>query len=781
MHRYLSKILCVIIAAAILWGCSPIKHVPDGKYLLDHVDININDNEDITSKALANYLRQAPNHKVLGFARLQLATYSLAGKDSTKWYNRWLKRMGQPPVIYDSTLTEISRRQLKLALINAGYMDADVDVSTHNSGKKRMSVAYGIHTGKPHTIDSFMLEIPDSALNTLISGHPALSSIATGSRLDRNALEERRILTTNYLHNKGYYGFTKEQITFTADTARNEKATYLTMHVMPPRRSPADTTPDLSNRIHYIGKIIFVTDYNPTRSEKPLDFGIQDTTVYRGITVLDSPGHHYLRPSALDEKCFLTPGEPYDARLVERTYEALQQLSILNYINISMQPAGFKDGHPMLDAYILLSPTKKQSVSVELEGTNSEGDFGFGVGLTYQHRNIARGSQALTAKLRTSYESLSGTFNNIINDRYTEVAGEVAITFPKFEAPFLSKSFKQRMKANTEFSISGNYQERPEYTRIIAGAAWKYKFSRQGQRHTQMRHTFDFIDINYVYLPHSTINFLDSVAPTNPLVRYSYEDHLIMRMGYTFHRTNRRTPATATSRIASQPTVYALRASVEVAGNLLYAISALADRPKYDGAYKLFGTQFAQYVKAELDYSYTINTSSRTSIAMHGGIGFGYPYGNSRMIPFEKRFYAGGANGVRGWSVRSLGPGSYNSRNSVDNFINQCGDISLLLNLELRTKLFWVIEGALFVDAGNIWTVHNYQNQPGGLFRFDSFYKQIAAAYGLGIRFDFTYFLLRLDLGMKAHNPAKDQLRWPLLHPRWRRDATFHFAVGYPF
>ena len=141
MHRYLSKILCVIIAAAILWGCSPIKHVPDGKYLLDHVDININDNEDITSKALANYLRQAPNHKVLGFARLQLATYSLAGKDSTKWYNRWLKRMGQPPVIYDSTLTEISRRQLKLALINAGYMDADVDVSTHNSGKKRMSVA----------------------------------------------------------------------------------------------------------------------------------------------------------------------------------------------------------------------------------------------------------------------------------------------------------------------------------------------------------------------------------------------------------------------------------------------------------------------------------------------------------------------------------------------------------------------------------------------------------------------------------------------------------------
>ena len=151
------------------------------------------------------------------------------------------------------------------------------------------------------------------------------------------------------------------------------------------------------------------------------------------------------------------------------------------------------------------------------------------------------------------------------------------------------------------------------------------------------------------------------------------------------------------------------------------------------------------------------------------------------MGPFEKRFYAGGANGVRGWSVRTLGPGSYDSRNSVSDFINQCGDISLILNLEYRNKLFWVFEGALFIDAGNIWTIKNYPNQPGGFFSFKTFYKEIAAAYGIGLRMDFNYFLLRFDMGVKAHNPGKGQERWPIIHPRWGRDTSFHFSVGYPF
>ena len=282
-------------------------------------------------------------------------------------------------------------------------------------------------------------------------------------------------------------------------------------------------------------------------------------------------------------------------------------------------------------------------------------------------------------------------------------------------------------------------------------------------------------------LPRSTLNFIDEIAPDNPLLRYSYEDHFIMRMGYTFTRTNRRAPTATVNALAVQPVITNLRISAESAGNLLYAISNIAGQKRSDGVYKILGIQYAQYLKGEFDYSYTRNFNDRNSLSWHTGFGIAFPYGNSSMVPFEKRFYAGGANGVRGWGVRTLGPGAYDAHNSVTDFINQCGDIRLDLSLEYRARLFWVIEGALFVDAGNIWTIRDYSNQPGGVFKFNKFYKQLAAAYGLGIRLDFTYFLLRLDLGFKAHNPAMNQEPWPLFHPNWKRDANFHFSVGYPF
>ena len=237
-----------------------------------------------------------------------------------------------------------------------------------------------------------------------------------------------------------------------------------------------------------------------------------------------------------------------------------------------------------------------------------------------------------------------------------------------------------------------------------------------------------------------------------------------MSMGYRYYRTNKRIPSSLVRTYKLQPTVYTLRTSIETAGNLLYAISSLSNVRRHDGAYRVFGINYSQYVKAEVDYAVTRNINNRHSLAYHVGAGIGVPYGNSSVLPFEKRFYAGGANGVRGWGVRTLGPGSYDSRNSMTDFINQCGDIRLDMSVEYRAKLFWVLESGAFIDAGNIWTIHNYENQPGGMFHFDTFWKQIALAYGVGLRFDFSYFLLRLDLGIKAHNPAKGQQPWPIIH-----------------
>ncbi|WP_304747276.1 BamA/TamA family outer membrane protein [Duncaniella muris] len=752
--------------------------MPRGKYMLDDVSIEISGDKSVSSHDLINYLKQSPNHEVLGFWKLQLGTYNLSGKDSTKWYNRWVRRMGQAPVIYSQSLTDASVRQLRLALVNRGYLEAEVTADTMMMpAEKKIKVAYKINTGEPRRIAIIRHEIPDSAVRKLILADSAQFSIHPGDRFDRDNLDSERALITQRLREHGYYSFNKEYITFYADTSEFNKDVDLTLTVRAPRNSankpqPADST--TNHNIYYINKVYFVTSNSGYNSSSDI---AGDTVVYKDITVIYGKDH-YLKPGILQQKCFITPGSLYRASDVDRTYEALARLGILKSINIELVPTGSENGRHELDAYILLARSKKQSVTFDVEGTNSEGDFGFGLGATYQHRNLAKGSQLLTGRLRMNYESLSGKFNGLINDRYTEYAGEIGITFPKFEFPFASQSVKHKLNVDTEFALSFNYQERPEYTRIIAGAAWKYKWVN---RNNTRRHNFDLIDINYVYLPESTLDFLDQIAPDNPLLRYSYEDHFIMSMAYRYYYTNKRIPSSLLRKYTLQPRVYTLRASVETAGNLLYTISSLSNARKDNGSYNVFGINYSQYVKGEVDYAITRNFNQRHSLAFHAGAGIGVPYGNSTVLPFEKRFYAGGANGVRGWGVRTLGPGSYDSRNSVTDFINQCGDIRLDLSLEYRSKLFWVIEGGVFVDAGNIWTIRNYENQPGGMFHLDTFWKQIAAAYGLGLRFDFTYFLLRLDLGMKAHNPATGQERWPIVHPNWHRDATFHFAVGYPF
>lgn len=777
----LTGILLLLLVALAGGGCSSVRHVPDGSFLLDKVNIVIDDTVEVDRSELRNYLRQQPNHKVLGFAKLQLAMYNLSGRDTTKWYNRWVRRLGQPPVIYDAALTDASARQLRQAMINKGYMHATVDVDTFGrDDKKKMEVTYRVNAGAPHRIASVNYDIADTAMARLVLRDSTAFTLAVGDKFDRAALESERVLITERLRNHGYYAFAKDYITFIADTADNSLDVDLTMVINVPstaRKPLADNMIIMPDKRYVISRVVFMLGVKPKMT--PLDSLPADEVVhYRGITVAYCDGDRYLKPSILEEKCHLQAGSEYSAQAVQRTYEALAQLSIIKSINIEMKQLPAVDGVNYLEAVIYITRNKKQGITFELEGTNSEGDFGFGLGMDYRYRNLGRRSNMFNTKLRVNYESLSGDFTNLINNRYTEYAAETSITFPKFMFPFISRQTRLRSKASTEVSASFNYQQRPEYTRIIAGAAWKYRWSSHNGRR---RSTFDLLDINYVYLPESTIDFLNQIAPSNPLLRYSYEDHFIMRIGYSYYRSNRRIPSSQNFKSALQTDIYTFRFSAETAGNLLYAISSLSGKKRNEGVYTIFGIQFSQYAKAEIDYSLTHNLSTRHSLAFHAGFGIGVPYGNSTVLPFEKRFYAGGANGVRGWGVRTLGPGAFDSRNSVTDFINQCGDIMLNLSVEYRAKLFWVFEGALFVDAGNVWTIRSYENQPHGVFRFGSFWRQIALSYGAGIRLDFTYFLLRFDLGMKAHNPAYNHEPWPLIHPNWKRDATFHFAVGYPF
>ena len=773
-----NHIIFCFVTLLFFTGCSSTRHVPDDNYLLDKVNIALNDStKKINVSELTSYIRQLPNHKMLWSVKLRLGIYNMSGNDSTKWWNKWIRKLGEPPVIYDSTLMAASVEQLEKAMVNKGYLYAQAEADTiKNDKKKKIRVNYKVKPGIQYMVNSVDYDFPDSTFRNLVMADSAHFIVRPGIPLDRSLLESQRERIASLLKNDGFYGFSKEFVTFNADTTAGSNLTDLTLKINPP--FPQQSGQLQTHERYYIKDVRIITDYNPSLGESLEEIIQKENNIeYKDIEIY-SNGKTYLRPRILYENCFLRPSQAYIQSNVDRTYSSLSRLNILKFINIQFLPAGKEDDKNLLDVYILLTPGKSQTVSFELEGTNSEGDLGVAAAVTYIHRNVGKGSETLTAKLRGAYESLSGNLEGLIHDRYMEYSLDMGVTFPKFKAPFLKENFKRKVNATSELNFSMSYQERPEYTRIISTAGWSYRWVHRRNNNVFL---FTPIDINYVYLPESTLDFINNIAPDNPLLKYSYEDHFIMRMGLTFYHSNKREQRPWDNTF--QKNIYTIRANFETAGNLLYILNMIF-RPRShisSDPYKLFGIYYSQYFKFNADYALLHIFDFRNSLAFRAGFGLGFPYGNSTILPFEKRFYGGGANGVRGWDVRTLGPGIYPGNNSVSDFINQCGDIRLILSAEMRTKLFWVVELAAFIDAGNIWTIHNYPNQPGGLFKFNEFYKQLAASYGLGLRFDFTYFLLRFDMGMKAHNPAMNAIKWPLIHPNWHRDSSFHFSIGYPF
>lgn len=767
--KYLFKLLIFLLFLAVT-SCSPTKYVGKDQYLLNKVTI-VTDNKSVKSGELKPYVRQQPNHKTFGLFRIPLSFYNLSGRDTTRWFNRWLRKIGNPPVIYDEGLTIRSESEIAKALSNRGYIHASVKADT-TIKKKKINVRYDVTTNQPYYLNEITYNIPNDTLSRLILADTTSLLLKKGILFDRNTLEEERQRISAYLRNRGYYAFNKEYITYVADTAVGDSRVNIELNLMPvPEQLPDGETVYKEHEPYRIRNVYFITDYDPMSIDQSSRYVVKDTVEYKGYYILYGD-KKFLRKETLVNNCYILPGGLFRNRALDNTYSAFSRLRILKYVNIRFNPV-VVDGEKMLDCMILLTEGKANTASVDLEGTNSAGDLGVALGLTYQQRNLFRGSETFTAKFRGAYESLSGDLGGIINDNYSELGGELGITYPQFLFPFLKASFRKKLRATTEFAINLNFQQRPEYTRIIAGGGWRYKWN---SHNNVFRHHLDLIDINYVYLPKTSDGFLDNIAPDNPLLRYSYENHFIMRTAYMFYRTNLN-PA------RKGKDIYTLRAAAEMGGNLLYAISKLTDqKPGQYGEYSFLGIRYAQYAKADVDYAYTFLLDDRNSLALHVGAGIAVPYGNSEILPFEKRYFSGGANSVRGWSVRTLGPGTYRGTNPVSDFMNQCGDIRLDMNVEYRARLFWKLQLAAFIDAGNIWTIKEYSSQPGGVFKVKSFYKEIALSYGLGVRLDFNYFLLRLDMGVKAYDPSlTGKERWVISHQKFLKETVLHFAVGYPF
>lgn len=729
-----------MVAAAMLISCSETKYVPEGDYLLDKVEVKTDgDYPDISASDMKNYVAQRGNSRWFSAAKIPLATYSLSGRDSTKWINRTLKAMGEAPAIYDSTKAGQTCVDLRQQLRNMGYLGANVSVATAVK-KRKVKATYTLHPGRPYSVGRVSYDIADSAVRAMAPvTDEQRRTLKQGARFSVAALEKERERITAYLNDNGYYRFNKDYITFEADTARGERVVDVTLVLHPfidANKQPA------AHPCYRIGKVTYSSP---------------------GAAGADSTVH--LRRGVLHDNTFIATGDLYSNSKLKNTYSRFGRLQAVKYTNIRFREA-YGD---TLDCDIQLSTNKPHSISFQPEGTNTAGDLGAAVSLTYENRNLFRGSEVLDIELRGAFEAIKG-LEGYNNDNFEEYSAQASLTFPRFIAPFLPRNFKRRVNATSEVSMLYDLQNRPEYHRRVLSVAWRYKWN--DARHHD-KYQLDLIDLNYVFMPWISETFrhdyLEDNESRNAILRYNYEDLFIMKLGLRYSYNN---------------SLYAIKANVETAGNLLNACSGLlGSKTDEQGHHTLFNIAFAQYAKFDFDYTRNLQLDYDNQLTLHAAFGIAYPYGNSTILPFEKRYFAGGANSVRGWSVRELGPGRYKRTDGKIDFINQTGDVKLDLNAEYRARLFWKLNGAVFVDAGNIWTLRNYSDQPGGQFKFDSFWKEIAASYGLGLRLNFDYFILRFDMAMKAVNPAYDDSRshYPLLHPRMSRDFTFHFAVGLPF
>lgn len=761
------KYIYIVVTALLLVGCSVSKFVPEGKYLLDEVHIS-SDNKEIKSSEMYSYVRQKPNSKWFSLVKLPMYIYCSSGKDSTKWINKILRKMGDAPRIYDARVAEETRMQILGAVQNKGYLGAQVSLE-EKIKKNKLDTYYRISSGKPYIISSIDYNVEDYVIRDLLMNDSIHSGLKVGERFDVNQLEEERNKITQFLLNRGYYRFNKDYITFQADTVNGTYRIDLTMNIglnnMP---NSSETSLHRQYSIRNVNYLMDV-DYSPNN-------GVNlDTMPYGGINILYDK-KLFLRPGVIDSHNRIVPGKLYSNRDVMSTYSSLSRLGILKYSNIRFVEH-LENDSAYLDAFVSLSKNKNKMLSFQVEGTNSAGDLGAAASVTYTHRNLFKGSETFTIKVRGAYEAVTG-LEGYANNNYTEYGVESSLDFPEFMFPFLTSDFKKRVNAKSEVSIKYNWQIRPEFERTLASAAWSYRWN-SGRR---ANHRLDVLDINYIYMPYRSntfIEYLNYMDEVNPLLRYSYEDLFIVRLGYTYTYNS----AGVTTQQTAKKSSYSIRFNIEESGNLIYGFSKLIHKKPSDGeSFRMGNISFAQYVKTDFDFAKNIMIDDRNSLVFHIATGVAIPYGNSKSLPFEKLYFSGGANSVRGWSVRSLGPGRYHGNSGSLDYVNHTGDIKLDLNVEYRTHLFWKLNGAAFIDAGNVWTLKSRYTDDTGQFAFNRFYKEIAVSYGLGVRFDLDFLILRFDGGMKAINPMESGAdRFPVIRPDFSRDFAFHFAVGYPF
>jgi outer membrane protein assembly factor BamA len=798
--------------------------------VLDSVPGGFSMDED----ALRAVLRQRPNRKVL-FTRFHLGVYNMVNPDrmraahqrkeerierridrkksrgkeftekelkemraDTLGWRDWMRNtVGEAPVIFDSTLAEKSAEQLSILLSKNGYFTNDVRYEArYSSNKKKVKkLQFHISARPAYRIDSIRYTIRDEGIARREDFIRATSELREGDRFSVDAMDDERQRIADYLNNRGYYSFSKEFITYRADSSIGDHKVDVELVLRRTQRTVqgADSIIYRDHKRYFIGDIFIHADYDPSDRE----YEPTDTLMINGVYLLYR-NELEMKPELLAYLLEFKKGDLYQRERVDLTYRRYVELPIIRSCNISFSVDESSEVD-VLNCTILLAQMKRQSMSAETGVTHRDGLFGLSGSLNFRNRNLFRRGE--TAQLRvsgaieaqqpltlTENEELTGAeiADNIRFNTF-EIGPEVTLFFPRFFPLGFSK-FRRSNAPRTTLSAAFNYQDRPDYTRQLYQFRYGVNFVENADRGSRI--FWDIWDLSTIKIEKSTAfeAFLDAL--NDDFLRNSYQNHLISsgRVSWLLNKQRSR----------SQRRYFYNQVTLEGAGNLpRLGFDVFNGNPDEDNSYDIAGIRFAQYVKVENDFRLYRRIDERNSGAFRLQGGIGVPGTNLPVLPFEKSFFGGGSNGIRAWEPRTLGPGSYRDTTALVTF-NNIGELILQASAEYRFKLTETVEGALFLDVGNIWLVEEEPNRPGSGFEFETFLSELAWGGGLGIRLDFDFFLMRFDLGMQLKDPAKvpgERWLWepkdeyasfaeevrPTVEYNFFPEVNFNLGIGYPF
>jgi outer membrane protein assembly factor BamA len=756
----------IALSLFFVFGCSNTKYLPEGELLYTGGSVTVKDSvikkkeRKELEKELEDLLRPKPNKQFLGL-RPKLWLYNIAGEPKKeKGIRYWLRtKVGEPPVLFSKVDLDYNASVLRNFTENRGYFKTRVSADS-TAKNKRATAEYTVVPKKQYIIKSVTFPDDSLAMSRIIGRSSRRSLLKVGKPYDLDVIKAERERIDARLKERGYFYFNPDYILAQVDSSKGDHEVKIKLVIK------ADAPPKALTA-YKINKIIVYPNFSISKDS--LKYKTEDVVQYKDFTIIDTA--NTFNPRVFDRTIYFKKGDLYNRKDHNLTLNRFVNLGTFSFVKNEFKPS---DSLPKtLDSYYYLTLLPKKFIRVEVLGkTNSASYTGTELNVNWNNRNLFKGAELLTISVFGGADfQLSGTNNG---KNIYKAGTETSLTWPRFIVPFFHIEGSSEYVPRTKATVRYEYQNR---TQLYSLNSFKASYGYLWKENVRKEHQLNIMDITYVSPNNVTQEYLDDIKEDESLGKV-IEKQLIFGPTYTYTFTN-------TMQKRKKNTFY-FSGEVDLAGNITGLVTGA--NVKKNDTIKIFDVPFSQYAKFRGDFRHYLKLGKESQLASRLILGVGIPYGNSGALPTSKQFVVGGTNSIRAFRARSIGPGSYLNLETENNYLpDQSGDLKLEFSTEYRAKLFSIVKGAAFIDAGNIWLMNADPNKPGAEISKD-FMKEIAVGAGVGLRFDVSFFILRTDLAFPLRKPyLPDGERWVIKDidfgsGSWRKEnLILNIAIGYPF